>query len=347
MKQIYKNIEVPAIVERMKALTNLQSAMTLACMRNNLYLKSTIDSDAKHVVFGYEVFLDRQCELPFIAGRCASNGPLILDHFTAAMDIIEGRVVSIAMPPVGEGLPDEVKPLYWKRQLIHTADATDFTKPVGDGRTMAVWSGFNNLHVEVMRIPEGTQNPGHEKVRAVKYQYLGDKGVIVNPVLIGQEPPVRTEPSLATAGSGPTTYTQAMSSAAVTLSAPISATTTKPAVVIGEVVSVDTKSANSGQVTVINETTVRLSSFYEGIPVTITCGFDRSVGGFFMTIKPFAGAYHKEVNGESGMLYSNLDDSELAFPRLTGDLKHYQNVLLKMKIPFKTDFFDMVWAIND
>lgn len=231
MKQIYKNIEVPAIVARMTALTELQAKMALACMRNNLYMRSHIDSDASHVVFGYEIFIDRHAELPFISGRCASNGPLDLTnkdlfspysnppHYDAAMDIIEGRVVSVAMPPAGEGLPPEVTPLYWKRQLIHTADASDFTKPVGDGKTMAVWSGYNNVHAEIMRIPEGTQNPGHEKVRMVKYQNLGKIGMVVNSVMVGQEPPLRKEESTATAGSGPTDYSQAMSPAGTVMSA--------------------------------------------------------------------------------------------------------------------------------
>lgn len=356
MKQIYKNIEVPAIVARMTALTELQSAMTLACMRNNLYLKSTINSDASSSAFSYEIFLDRHCELPFIAGSCDSRDPLDLippEHYIAAMDMIEGRIVSVAMPPAGEGLPAEVKPMYWKRQLIHTANASDFTQPVGDGKTMAVWSGFNNVHAEIMRIPEGTQNPGHEKVRIVKYQHLGDKGVIVNVVLAGQEPPVRKEASLPTAGTGPTSYPQAMSSAASAMTSavvlgvgPSHDDTKQLRVATQKVRSVDEKVRPHNLLgEVKNKTTMYFFSECDFVEVKVTCGFDRPMGGFFMTIEPMA--FSPRTNEESGLIYSNLDDKSLSTHRVTQDVERYISVLRSMKIPFMVEFFDKVLALND
>jgi hypothetical protein len=75
-------------------------------------------------------------------------------------------------------------------------------------------------------------------------------------------------------------------------------------------------------------------------------GWDNPLQGWFMTVEPVE-ADNPDADEESGMVYSNLDDSEIAPTGMTQNLEHYKKRLREMKIAVPASFFDTVYAQND
>lgn len=87
---------------------------------------------------------------------------------------------------------------------------------------------------------------------------------------------------------------------------------------------------------------------YKGIDVVIAIGWDNPLQGYFMTVEPAdENLQHEDINEESGMIYSNLDDERLSFPRLPKQLDHFRTVLREMKIETPPQFFERVEAMCD
>lgn len=85
---------------------------------------------------------------------------------------------------------------------------------------------------------------------------------------------------------------------------------------------------------------------YNGRPVIVALGFDLPLNGFFMTVEP-ADENNPDASEETGMIYSNLDDTALPSPRLTPNIEYFKQRLREMKILVPPYFFDRVEAECD
>lgn len=88
-------------------------------------------------------------------------------------------------------------------------------------------------------------------------------------------------------------------------------------------------------------------AIYNRRPVVVAMGFDNPLSGYFMTVAPEEGVEdNPDVDEETGMIYSNLDDGHL--PRvakgvpMTADLTYYKRVLREMAIDVPPEFFGKV-----
>lgn len=84
---------------------------------------------------------------------------------------------------------------------------------------------------------------------------------------------------------------------------------------------------------------------YNGRQVELVMGYDTPIGGYFMVILPQDSTPdNPDADPETGVIYSNLDDAALPFPRLPPYLTHYQKVLREMNIEVPPLFFAKVLA---
>lgn len=83
---------------------------------------------------------------------------------------------------------------------------------------------------------------------------------------------------------------------------------------------------------------------YKGHQVTVAAGYDVPMEGYFMTVEALEDDC-PDVNEETGMIYSNLDDKDLADSRgMSQSVEHYKRRLKELQITVPEIFFAKVLA---
>lgn len=85
----------------------------------------------------------------------------------------------------------------------------------------------------------------------------------------------------------------------------------------------------------------RVKTTYNKRPVEVTMGWDIPLQGYFMVITPVEDD-NPDADPETGLIYSNLDDTVLPFPRLPKQIEHFKKVLLEKQIEVPPEFFGKV-----
>lgn len=87
-------------------------------------------------------------------------------------------------------------------------------------------------------------------------------------------------------------------------------------------------------------------SSYKDRPVTVRAGFDPVLHRFF-TIVEADEDDHPYADPESGLIYSNLDDTDIPKESITVNCDYYAKKLKSMQIEVPDDFFRKVEVAND
>lgn len=216
MKSLNKNISNPEAAARIATILSMQQQLSLACLRQNLKLTTTVGHDEHQSLpyLQYTIGFNTN-EPPIFHGQARSAQE---QHYAMMFELINGKMVNEAFPPTirsvqqepedGSNTPVEVPISYWKRRLVVEHDVTERDPDPKASQTdglhkvssSTVWVGYDTKQKEIIRVYEGTANENPDQVDRIQYMELGPIGNVV--VVIFKDTKILTEGQQGTFAEG-------------------------------------------------------------------------------------------------------------------------------------------------
>jgi hypothetical protein len=186
LKSLDKNISDQARIVAFMVVQSMQGRMTQAALYNGMTLSSTVGLDEKGVPYlGYAIKYHHEDRTVF---RGQARNPQD-QHYAFIMQALAGSVVSEICPPAlrEAKVGDETETIaYWKRSLTFEHDVTvvehsereTAADPLEKVRRTSAWVGYNSKNVEIIRVSEGSSNPGYEQIERVQFVDMGPRGTV-------------------------------------------------------------------------------------------------------------------------------------------------------------------------
>ncbi|YP_009212978.1 hypothetical protein AVU38_gp129 [Ralstonia phage RSL2] len=173
----------------------MQQQLSLACLRQNLKLTTTIGHEEGQALpyLQYTIGFNTN-EPPVFHGQARSAQE---QHYAMMFEFINGHMVNETFPPTvrtvqqepenGSNTPVEVHISYWKRRLVVEHDITvrdpdpkaSQTDGLHKAASSTVWVGYDTKQREIIRVHEGTFNANPDLVDRVQYMEVGPIGRVV------------------------------------------------------------------------------------------------------------------------------------------------------------------------
>lgn len=161
-------------------LVALSLRLATMCLCNGLVYTSVLGSDTRRPALKFSVSLP---------GVPASANTILYTHVVtdhndayvkAVMDEIEGRTTSRISPPAHRTALLKTPIYYWRRLSVTEGDMVVLTEPLArQPKVTHYWVGYSRKNEELTRIPDGSSNPGWEKIAKFEVVDLHTSGSVV------------------------------------------------------------------------------------------------------------------------------------------------------------------------
>lgn len=194
MKNLDKNQSNPVFVAQHQQILRMQQELASACLAQGLKLTSTVGREEGSVPYLQYAIAFNTDEPVVLHGQARQPNE---QHYQTMFELINGGMVSEIFPPAirtvpldtdadGKG-PTEEAISYWKRRLIVEHDITQRDPDPKASRTdglhkvfsQTAWCGYNTKSEEIIRVTDGSANPGAANVDRVQYMEMGPRGTVV------------------------------------------------------------------------------------------------------------------------------------------------------------------------